>query len=239
MKPRPLQPPPVAAGPLGEPRAAFMARIRASLAPSSPPAEPTPLPALNDSLLRLSAANADQVSRFCARAQATGMRARRTTSAEAASTLAEVLKTHAVISAVVNSPASTPQTLILVQAASLAAVQIRDRQTAPGVAASFTVDAGLTDVAAAIAETGTLVVSSSSRGRGAFIVPPLHVAIVFASQIVPDMLDLWPVLAEDGELDAAAITLITGPSKTADIEGVLVTGVHGPGEVEIIVVDDA
>jgi L-lactate dehydrogenase complex protein LldG len=47
------------------------------------------------------------------------------------------------------------------------------------------------------------------------------------------MLDLWPLV---GNKPPTALTLITGPSKTADIEGILVTGVHGPGAVHVILV---
>lgn len=101
--------------------------------------------------------------------------------------------------------------------------------------ALYAADAGLTDVAAAVAEDGSLVhASGSHHPRAAVLVPPRHVAVVRAEQIVPDLVDLYACGVGTA---AAATTVITGPSKTADIEGVLVTGVHGPGAVDVWVVD--
>ena len=102
----------------------------------------------------------------------------------------------------------------------------------------FRVDAALTGVMAAIAEFGSLVCASSSReARGFSLIPPTHIAFVPASRIVPDLCDLF-----DDDLAnqlPAGMSLITGPSKTADIEGVLVNGVHGPKTVHAICVRDA
>ena len=105
----------------------------------------------------------------------------------------------------------------------------------------YRVDAGVTDVQAAIAETGTLVCwSGPGRGRGLSLVPPVHIAVVRRSDIVPDLIDYLARHAQHGpEALPSSIVFITGPSKTADIEGVLITGVHGPREVHILLVDDA
>ena len=108
----------------------------------------------------------------------------------------------------------------------------------------FDCEVGITDVDAAIAESGSIVVSTNGRIRNAWITPPVHIAIVRASQIIPDLVDLFeshldaskPDASHPDALDAASTTIITGPSKTADIEGVLVTGVHGPAVVEIVLV---
>jgi L-lactate dehydrogenase complex protein LldG len=103
----------------------------------------------------------------------------------------------------------------------------------------FSVDVGVTGVAAAIAETGTLVTTSGpATARGSSLIPPVHVAVVRASQILPDLCDFFAGLASDPQLPAN-VNLITGPSKTADIEGILVTGMHGPGEVYVLLVSDA
>jgi L-lactate dehydrogenase complex protein LldG len=99
-------------------------------------------------------------------------------------------------------------------------------------------DIGITSVDLAIAETGTLLVCSQpGQERLASLLPPMHVAIVERSQIVPDLLDAFQRLHERGlENLPSNITLITGPSKTGDIELQLTTGVHGPGKWRVIVI---
>ena len=119
---------------------------------------------------------------------------------------------------------------------SLHAAGIRTLDQA-GDEAWFSSAAGVTTVRAAVAETGSLLVASGEDSpRSGSLIPPLHVALVAASQIVPDLVDAFAVFSADTL--PAGIALITGPSKTADIEGVLVTGVHGPGRVIILLVTD-
>lgn len=102
----------------------------------------------------------------------------------------------------------------------------------------FSVDATLTGVVAAIAESGSLMVAAGAGvSRGESLYAPNHIALVPVGQIVADLADASLLLADHLER-CSNVTLITGPSKTADIEGVLVTGVHGPGVLHIIVIDD-
>lgn len=101
--------------------------------------------------------------------------------------------------------------------------------------AAFEADVGITPVRLAIAETGSLVVSSGPRtSRMSSIAVPTHVAIVRREQIVPDLLD-WTATLAAGL--AANEVLVTGPSKTADIEMNLVWGVHGPRSVHILLIE--
>jgi L-lactate dehydrogenase complex protein LldG len=95
-------------------------------------------------------------------------------------------------------------------------------------------DAGVTDVTYAVAETGSLVIrSSEGHGRAVSLVPPVHVAVLEPKNFVPDLVDLFERLAKDG--DPGSVTLITGPSKTSDIEMTLVVGVHGPYRVHLFI----
>lgn len=95
-------------------------------------------------------------------------------------------------------------------------------------------DIGITSADFAIAETGTLVVCAKpGQERICSLLPPVHVAIITAEQIVPDLLDVLPRLPQPL---CSNTVLITGPSKTGDIELQLTTGVHGPGKWHVLVV---
>jgi L-lactate dehydrogenase complex protein LldG len=102
-------------------------------------------------------------------------------------------------------------------------------------AALLTADAGLTTVQGAIAETGTLVLDSTAElHRLVSLLPPLHIALLRAEQLLPD---LGTTLAHFGSPSPPpTLTFITGPSRTADIELELVIGVHGPKELVVILV---
>lgn len=103
-----------------------------------------------------------------------------------------------------------------------------------GTLASLAV--GVTGAQAAIAESGSVVlVSGPGRGRLSSLLTPIHVTILHRSRILPTLADVFrthPDLAAQG----SNIVIITGPSRTADIEMTLSRGVHGPGEVHTILV---
>lgn len=114
-------------------------------------------------------------------------------------------------------------------------VYVDEITTSPGAAELFDYDVGISRAQAAIAETGTLLLESQSeRHRLVSLVPPVHIAIVDAADI---RLTLGEALADVGRgADLSpTITLITGPSRTADIELTLAIGVHGPQELYVIV----
>jgi L-lactate dehydrogenase complex protein LldG len=94
---------------------------------------------------------------------------------------------------------------------------------------------GITGAFAGIAESGTVaVVSGPGRPRLASLVVPVHVAVLRADRLYPSLPAFFaahPDLAEQG----SNLVLITGPSRTADIEMTLTRGVHGPGEIHVIV----
>jgi len=131
--------------------------------------------------------------------------------------------------AVIVPANSIPSRETLIEALEVKGVQLMDPDDPD---AAFTADIGITTVAAAIAETGSLCVRSGGEQRRlASLAVTTHIAIVRADQIVPDLID-WAA-AHSGELPANE-ALISGPSKTADIELTLVTGVHGPGHVHVV-----
>jgi len=96
-------------------------------------------------------------------------------------------------------------------------------------------DCGVTDVTYAVAETGTLViVTDANNGRGLSLVPMTHVAIVEPKNLLPDWVDLFDRLNEN--YAGRHAVMISGPSKTADIEMNVVTGVHGPNVVKAFII---
>lgn len=96
---------------------------------------------------------------------------------------------------------------------------------------------GISSATAAVAETGSLALAAGPGSeRVASLLPPIHVAVVGSDQIVPDLFDFFAALEpSQGELPSNLV-LITGPSKTGDLELRLTTGVHGPGKWHVIVV---
>ncbi len=92
--------------------------------------------------------------------------------------------------------------------------------------------AGLTSCEFLVARTGSVLVSSASEsGRQMNVFPPVHLVLAHAQQIVNYVDDaLNAIQLKYGENLPSAITTITGPSRTADIEKTLVLGAHGPKE---------
>ena len=99
-----------------------------------------------------------------------------------------------------------------------------------------TADYGITSADYALADTGTLVMlSSPSEARMISLLPPAHIAVVPRERILSGLDELFSILPQPAELTSSMV-LITGPSRTADIEQILVRGVHGPGEIHVVVV---
>jgi L-lactate dehydrogenase complex protein LldG len=96
---------------------------------------------------------------------------------------------------------------------------------------------GITSADFALADTGTLVmIASASEARLVSLLPPVHVAVVPCGRILTGLDELFTILP-DPAAQTSSMVLITGPSRTADIEQILVRGVHGPGEVHVVLVD--
>ena len=100
-------------------------------------------------------------------------------------------------------------------------------------------DIGITSAQWAIAETGTLVMESHrERHRLISLVPPIHIAVIESSQICASLDEALLLVRGEGEAGLSrAVTFITGPSRTGDIEMVLTIGVHGPQQLHVIIID--
>lgn len=105
-------------------------------------------------------------------------------------------------------------------------------------------EVGITGVDFALSETGSLVLSSMTEGSQlASLAPPVHVALYRRSQLVAsldEVLERLPVSRNpDQATPGRSVVFVTGTSRTADIEQILIRGVHGPREVHAILVEDS
>lgn len=114
---------------------------------------------------------------------------------------------------------------------------------APGPCAELgQVDLGIALAQGALVESGTLILAAGpDRHRAASLLPPASIILVPRAALLPDA-GLLPELLARLPRDAtgrppACVNLVTGPSSTADIELVLVRGVHGPGSLDVIGLD--
>jgi L-lactate dehydrogenase complex protein LldG len=120
-------------------------------------------------------------------------------------------------------------------------VSCENRQTMRHILAQA--DLGISGVTYAIAETGTLALAAhAGQMRGVSLLPPVHIAVARSEQIVATLADCLAQLQAAGDdLQhnlTSCISFITGPSRTGDIELNLTVGVHGPGELHLVILDD-
>ncbi len=99
---------------------------------------------------------------------------------------------------------------------------------------------GVTGVDYAVAETGSVVLLARSEvSRLTALLPPVYVAIVESGKVLPSLDELFTLRRDEFYLDnlGSYLNIITGPSRTADIAQTLVTGVHGPGDVHMVLLE--
>ena len=100
-------------------------------------------------------------------------------------------------------------------------------------------DLGVTSCDCLVAQTGSVVVSTiSAGGRALSVLPPTHLVIARREQIVPDLATAMAFLRQRYNRHwPSALSVITGPSRTADIEKILVMGAHGPKRLVLYFAD--
>ena len=104
-------------------------------------------------------------------------------------------------------------------------------------------DLGLSGVDYVIAETGTLVLTAQAgQMRGVSLLPPVHVAVARTSQVIATLANylllVQPAGADLQPALSSCVSFVTGPSRTGDIELKLTVGVHGPGELHLVLLDE-
>lgn len=217
----------------------FLAQIRTALGAPKGRAINEPVPEVDESLVRLCQRDEDLASRFADRAQSLGMQVHHANMGELGALLGGILEKsncQRAVASISHPPLLKRITDILTNVET----EMIDHASDSWHDQQFVVDVGITDVEAALAETGSIIISSGPHlSRGSYLAPPVHIALVRTSQILADLIDYFDGI--DGPMNQpnrSATVLISGPSKTADIEGILITGVHGPGEVHVVIIDD-
>jgi len=101
-------------------------------------------------------------------------------------------------------------------------------------------DVGITLCDALVAQTGSILLTArSAGGRALSVLPPHHVVIARESQLLPDLPAAFELLQKTyGNDYPSLITFITGPSRTGDIERILVLGAHGPRSLSVFLLPD-
>lgn len=99
---------------------------------------------------------------------------------------------------------------------------------------------GITFCECLISRLGSIMVSSAqASGRRLIVYPDVHIVVAYASQIVPDLGEGLALVAEKYKNNfPSLVSVISGPSRTADIEKTLVMGAHGPRELYLFLIDD-
>jgi L-lactate dehydrogenase complex protein LldG len=91
--------------------------------------------------------------------------------------------------------------------------------------------AGVSRASYGLADTGSVVFLSSQEARGNSLLPNVHVAVLSEQTILPGLAELFEEIGPDLP---SGVAIVTGPSRSGDIEQVLAVGVHGPGEVHVV-----
>lgn len=182
-------------------------------------------------------ASSDPVEQFCQELAAAGGVAHRAVDAKAAADIVLSLIQARGARRVLFGSGEVLASLNLTEPLQRAGVAIVPAETADK-SEVFAADLGVSGVDYLIAETGSIVMlTRPEQPRSLSLLPPIHVAVARREQIVEDLFDLFEEELAGQQALPAGVTIITGPSKTGDIELKLVTGVHGPGEVHAILLE--
>jgi L-lactate dehydrogenase complex protein LldG len=109
-------------------------------------------------------------------------------------------------------------------------------EDAPGAVALEACDVGISECDCLVAQTGTVVVTSrSAGGRALSVLPPHHLVLATRDQLVGGLPEAFALLERRyGAGYPSMMSFITGPSRTGDIERILVLGAHGPKKLTIV-----
>jgi L-lactate dehydrogenase complex protein LldG len=211
-------------------RAEILARVRAALRDVPSAETPADVPVARSYRLADDRSGAELVVLFAERVDDYRARVRRTSFAELAPAIAEAAAELGLTRAAV-APGVPPDWL----PGGLETVA----DDGLDVAALDEIDAAITGCAAAIAETGTIVLDGGplSGRRALTLVPDHHICVVPADRICGQLPEALAAVAGDVSGRGAPITFVSGPSATSDIELERVEGVHGPRKLAVLIAE--
>lgn len=214
-------------------RAAFLALLRERLAATPPghSVHAVPAPGPGPTVASYRRLLDDPAAAFAEEAAALGVQVRRVGKGGMPAFLGEVVAAHGVRRAVVSRDPETAGAASWLEALGVA--------VDAGAGAAAAADLGVTGAVCGIAATGSIVVAADrAGGRGASLLPPVHAALVRTESLLATPADLFRHLGRVFPSGLPSqVVVITGPSKTSDIELVLVSGVHGPAHLWVGLVD--
>jgi L-lactate dehydrogenase complex protein LldG len=221
-------------------RAAFLARVRSAVAAGNAAGQTPPLPERGQ--VGYQGAGANPLERFVTELQAAGGHGHIVnTFAALEEKVLEILRPIKPALVVLGTGGIFGELQLARTLSALGCKSVRLPADDPDECRTrlFSADATISEVNYFIAESGTVVVKTApNQPRGLSLLAPVHIALAERKALLPDLFDLF--VAEQPvkqKLPPSCLTFITGPSKTGDIELKLVTGVHGPGKLHVIVVD--
>lgn len=181
---------------------------------------------------------AERLDRFQRAIESVHGEVRRTSESQWVDTLAEWLEGKGVRNLLAPRQHPIGQALRQTGAGRLPPLVNYDRPITEWQASLFNdVDAAITSTRGAIAETGSLILwPSTDEPRLMSLVPPLHIAVLYADELYSTFREAMMTQNWSAGMPSNAL-LISGPSKTADIEQTLAYGVHGPRELLVLVIE--
>jgi len=203
-------------------RLRFLAPLRRRAAGIDPVAAPDPVPEVDPV-----PAGEPLLARFVTAARAAGATVTTTAGDAVPDGIVERwIREHDVRRAVATA---APEVRPVAEAFAAAGVAVAP----PSIEAAAAADLGITSASALVASTGSLALRSDVDGRLASLLPPVHLCVAPATRLVPTPGAVLRALGADDV--PPGLVLITGTSRTGDIEQILTRRVHGPGTVLIVV----
>jgi L-lactate utilization protein LutC len=218
---------------MSDEREAFLQRVRRAVVEGNRAGAVPPLP--ERGTIGYQGAGDDAVQRFCTELTAAGGFPHLVEDRSSATNSVMDLLKAKLARRVLLGRGPVLDALPLFEALQAAGVEVARTDSPPAEGwreAAFAADVGISGVDYLIAETGSVALyTRPDQPRGLSLLPPVHIAVADRSQLLPDLFDLFA----KGD-HPSCLSLITGPSKTGDIELRLVTGVHGPGEIHVVLI---